>query len=318
MTMRLSSLGARLRWRVVAATVGGGVSLMAYLWVTIAPNAVGLRAYLRGQSGCELRSSLSAGTLHTSQREEAWRLTQATRRLRADGGQALFETPAGTWWAPVTNASGLQFGIAEHGREPYGLPSPGDVVLDVGANVGLFTKAALESGASLVVAIEPVPANVESLRRNFAAQIAEGRVIVHPEGAWDRSDVLEMYLYDESQLDSFTMGDRPESGGRRPETVLLPVATIDSIVERLNLPRVDFVKMDIEGAEARALAGAASTLRRFEPRMAIATENLPDDPTTIPRVVAQIEPSYSSSPGACILLENGSVAPEVYFFATSA
>lgn len=315
--MGISRRHRRFRPPIVLAVAGVGSVLLATGWVVTAPGAVGIRAVLSGESACGLRAALGAGELHRRQREHAWSLTQATRRLATEGGQVLFDTPAGRWWAPETNASGLQFGLAEHDRRPYGLPQAGDVVLDVGANVGLFTRAALEAGASVVVAVEPVPANVESLRRNFAEEIAKGRVIVHGEGAWDRSDTLEMYVYDESQLDSFTMGERPEAA-RPPRRVSLPVATIDSIVSRLGLPRVDFVKMDIEGAEARALAGASRTLRRFAPRLAIATENLPDDPVTIPHLVAEIVPAYRAEQGACILLENGSIAPEVVFFRRAA
>ena len=315
--VRRSNRGRRFRWRVASVSTAVATALFGGLWVFAAPNAVGLRAYLAGDSECDFASALGAAGLHAEQREAAWALTQATRRVEADGSQVLFETPDGSWWAPSTNASGLQFGLAEHRREPYGLPRDGDVVLDVGANVGLFTRAALDAGAALVVAIEPVPANVESLRRNFAREISEGRVVVQPEGAWDRADTLEMYVYDESQLDSFAMGSRPEAA-RPPERLSLPVATIDSMVERLGLDRVDFVKMDIEGAEARALTGASSTLRNFEPRLAIATENLPGDPVAIPLLVARLAPFYLARPGACILLENGTVGPEVVFFQRSA
>ena len=65
---------------------------------------------------------------------------------------------------------------------------PGDVVLDCGANIGIFSKTALASGARLVVAVEPAPDTLECLRRNLGREIAERRVIVYPKGVWDHDD----------------------------------------------------------------------------------------------------------------------------------
>ena len=59
----------------------------------------------------------------------------------------------------------------------------GDVVLDVGANIGAYTREALDEGASVVIAIEPGPENVACLRRNFKREIEEKRVILHHAGA---------------------------------------------------------------------------------------------------------------------------------------
>jgi FkbM family methyltransferase len=44
----------------------------------------------------------------------------------------------------------------------------GDVVLDCGAGIGLFARQALKRGARTVIAIEPVPENLECLRRNLS------------------------------------------------------------------------------------------------------------------------------------------------------
>ena len=69
--------------------------------------------------------------------------------------------------------------------------------------------------------------------------------------------------------------------------MVLPVTTIDSLVEELRLGRVDFIKMDIEGAEQRALVGARTTLTTWRPRLAIAVENLPEDQYRVPELVRE-------------------------------
>jgi hypothetical protein len=85
---------------------------------------------------------------------------------------------------------------------------------------------------------------------------------------------------------------RRGAGGRRGGTTLqLPATTIDRIVCDLSLPKVDFIKMDIEGAERRAIPGSARTVASFRPRMALCLYHLPDDPEVIPAAVRAIEPS---------------------------
>ena len=68
------------------------------------------------------------------------------------------------------------------------------------------------------------------------------------------------------------------------------LTTIDKIVEELQLERVDFIKMDIEGAERKALAGARNTLAERKPRLALAGYHLEDDQTKIPRDRARCPP----------------------------
>jgi hypothetical protein len=57
--------------------------------------------------------------------------------------------------------------------------------------------------------------------------------------------------------------------------------------------------MDIEGAERKALAGAAGTIKQFRPRMSITTYHLPDDPEAVPRVALAAEPGYKTECGVC-------------------
>jgi hypothetical protein len=69
--------------------------------------------------------------------------------------------------------------------------------------------------------------------------------------------------------------------------------SIDDYVARQGLTRVDFIKMDIEGAEDAALSGAAETIRRFRPKLAISAYHKPDDMIVLPRRIRSILPAYS-------------------------
>ena len=60
----------------------------------------------------------------------------------------------------------------------------------------------------------------------------------------------------------------------------------------MSLPRVDFIKMDIEGAEIHALKGAEKTLRQFHPKVAISLYHSLEDFKTIPRYLDSLGLKY--------------------------
>ena len=166
---------------------------------------------------------------------------------------------------------------------------PGDIVLDCGANIGVFTKKALARGAKKVISIEPAPKTLEALRKNFAPEISSGRVVVVPKGVWSSEGKMELAINDADQaLNSLVM-----EGPGVSDKISIPVTTIDTIVAGLGLDRVDFIKMDIEGSEKSALAGARETIRRFRPKLSISSEHLADDFETIPALVRSIFQQYS-------------------------
>jgi FkbM family methyltransferase len=68
--------------------------------------------------------------------------------------------------------------------------------------------------------------------------------------------------------------------------------TLDDAVQRAKMPRVDFIKLDVEGAEEFVLRGARETLRRCRPRLALAVYHGPDQIRDVPKALKEIEPSY--------------------------
>ena len=227
-----------------------------------------------------------------------------------------WKTPYGVFWAPPETS--VPFLLSEQATRVYGdgerRVRQGDVVLDCGANIGTFTREALNAGAKLVVAIEPSERNVEALRSSFAREIEQGQVIVYPKGVWHKEEVLKFFVYGNSALDSFVMPERTEEKDTKPREVQLPVNSIDRIVAELKLEQIDFIKMDIEGAERHAMAGAQSTLAKFHPRMSIAMENLPDDQYVVPPLVLKAWAGYRQECGRCTLAPNGKIQPDVMFF----
>lgn len=229
------------------------------------------------------------------------------RQLQSGPGLLLIETSIGRFWIPQPDLPTLAEEIAEEQRGVYELNGhelrAGDVVLDCGANVGVYTRTALTAGARLVVAIEPAPLPLECLRRNFATEIQAGRVIILPKGVWNKDDTLELSV--NPHLASTAASVALERGAKGPRVSL---TTIDKLATDLKLERVDFIKMDIEGAEPQALEGASATVAKFHPRMAISLEHRPSDPDRIPALVKRLWPDYQIQCGPCVNM-NGSLQP---------
>lgn len=67
---------------------------------------------------------------------------------------------------------------------------------------------------------------------------------------------------------------------------------LDTYVMRKNLPRVDYIKLDIEGAELDMLHGAAKTITRFKPKMAVSAYHKPEDLWTLATYIKSLRADY--------------------------
>lgn len=298
----------------LASTMGIAVLLLLLTFSFPLETLFFRQALLQRRNGCSVVDAARAVVYEARQRKAFASLRARSRVLRTDpAGLELWSTPAGEYWAPAGNVGHL-FVLAELQTEPYNneLASVkrGDVVIDCGAYLGHFTSAALAAGAARVIAVEPGSKQVSCLRRTFAAEIAEGKVTVVTEGVWDSEGQLE--FRDDGTPDARFTAANP-NGGKADITAAVPVTTIDAIVRRLGLTAVDFIKMDIEGAEQHALRGAAQTLARFKPRLAIAAYHKSEDPAGIPKVTRAANPGYRMVSEGC-RLDVGEIRPLTFFF----
>ncbi len=293
--------------------VAAAAATVAVLWRFYPPfRLLGLAA--TGHSPvCPLGMALESTANEREQIAIKDRILRASHLVRRDGALELWQTPAGEFWIPAGSRYVLPFNLAEMERRVYGqgehFVQPGDIVLDCGASDGDFSRVALAAGARLVVAIEVAPTNIECLRRNLAGPIAAAKAIVYPKGVWDRDAELPLSVEDQNFAANSVVLHPSEA---KPAGTA-PLTTIDRIAAELHLDRVDFIKMDIEGAERQALAGAAGVIARFHPRMAIATEHRPTDEFDIPAAVHARWSGYRMACGPC-LEEHGHIRPDVLYF----
>ncbi len=137
---------------------------------------------------------------------------------------------------------------------------PGDVVWDIGANLGVFTIAALARGASQVVAVEPDPWLAGLIRRSVALPENRGTPVhILPAAVADRPSVAMLAIAARGRSSNALshVGGRSQMGGVREE-VAVPVLTLDILLDTFAAPT--FVKIDVEGAEALVLRGAKRLL----------------------------------------------------------
>ena len=265
-------------------------------------------------TGCPMASALAARANLDLQIKIKDEILNTSKLVEDDpAGYHLIDTPKGRYWIPAGDDYVLPWNLAEEVRGVYGAEDravrPGDVALDCGANVGTWTRAALDHGAKLVVAFEPSPENIECYRRNYKNEIAAGRVILVPKGVWDKDDVLLLKRDPKNTAaDTFVL---LKDGSRG---IQAPLTTIDEALAELKIGHIDYIKMDIEGAEKQALAGAANTIARDRPRMSIAAEHLATDAVSIPEAVRKLWPEYTVTCGPCVETDGGRIRPDVLYF----
>jgi FkbM family methyltransferase len=152
--------------------------------------------------------------------------------------------------------------------------------------LGLLTSyVLLPHGAGRVVVLEADPRNVACLRKSFAHEIEEGRVAIVEAAAW--SEPTELTFAAAGEADNSSVFQLSKNGN-----VKVKATTIGQLMEDLSLDRLDFIKMDIEGAERKALLGARSSPEKHKPQMALSIYHINDDPQVIVDLELAAVPDY--------------------------
>ncbi|QNU67956.1 FkbM family methyltransferase [Ruminiclostridium herbifermentans] len=160
-----------------------------------------------------------------------------------------------------------------------------DIVIDAGANMGMFSILAAKKGAK-VYAFEPQAVFLNYLNQNCKLNSLEGNISIYNFAVSSHECETSLSVNRDNLLSASINIDRKGHF----ETV--KCISIDNWVATNHIPRIDFIKADIEGAERLLIDGAKYTIQKFKPQMAIATYHLDDDKEVIKRKILDICPDY--------------------------
>jgi FkbM family methyltransferase len=150
---------------------------------------------------------------------------------------------------------------------------PGMCVVDVGANEGLFTlffRKRVGPGGR-VIALEPSERELIHLKRNLRINRFLD-VDVVPLAVGDHVGRARLSLAEAGHAGHNALGTPAAPWVSVVDQVEVEVSTLDTLSDARNWPRIDLIKMDIEGSELRALRGADRLLARDRPVLLLEAE----------------------------------------------
>lgn len=174
---------------------------------------------------------------------------------------------------PVYHHKGFKIEAPIDSFEPYievfhdkvydrlAVPKAGDIVIDIGAYVGMYSiKASQLVGLSgLIVAVEPSPSNLVYLKSNLKG--------------YQNTRIVEVALSNyvgDGKLYSSPGTEADSLAYKKKNYRVVRITTLDDLVKELGLSRVDYIKMDAEGSDLNILEGAIGTLRKDYPVLSLA------------------------------------------------
>ncbi|WP_287128119.1 FkbM family methyltransferase [Candidatus Cyanaurora vandensis] len=139
---------------------------------------------------------------------------------------------------------------------------PGDIFLDIGANGGLFTVIAAKQVGPTghVYAFEPGLRELALLRENIALN-GLTNVTVIERAVSDRSGTTRFAISTDGAMNSLAQTNHP--GQKIEQWLTIQTVSLDDFIQQVPLAQVNFVKMDVEGAERLIFAGGEQFFRAY-------------------------------------------------------
>lgn len=178
------------------------------------------------------------------------------------------------WNGTVVEIDGIKYSLID--RESFDIvnesesfisawlkPKKGDVFLDIGAHIGKYTfKMAREIGETgLVISVEPNPNNYEMLQKGIKLNNIQS-VIALNIAAWNIESTLKLYIghlagHHSTKID-WKLGYHEVRA--RP---------MDDVIKELGIDKVDWIKIDVEGAEEEVLSGLEKTISNHKAKVIV-------------------------------------------------
>ena len=142
---------------------------------------------------------------------------------------------------------------------------PGAVIIDIGAHIGLFSIIASQvtGKTGKVYAFEPAPSTYALLQKTVVINHEEQVIETFQKAVGKANGKITFFVSDDKADNSNSLVNYKED--RSLHGIDVAVTTIDIFVKEKNINRLDFIKIDVEGAEFDTLQGAAETLKNLRP-----------------------------------------------------
>ena len=215
------------------------------------------------------------GMVHLLSRAATKKLLEPKRAKKFDAQTRPFvhRTPSGhifeLWPTEYVDRYSAVEGIFERPFVNYvkSMLPKNSVMLDIGANIGNHAIF-LAAGCREIHCFEPNPKVAERLRRNIAHNDLTKRITVHEYGLGDRDEVLTFAENCDGNLGASKFVKAGEEFGPKQRAMHLEVKSASSAIDGLNLDRIDFIKVDVEGMEEAVLTSLKPIISRHRPIVA--------------------------------------------------
>ena len=218
--------------------------------------------------GVAMQAHRSGGTANLIRRTIGWIWKECVwivLRIRARGKKEIEKTVWGNVMYLSLDDVGVSKTLAVFGKhEPISTElfrqeiKEGMCVVDIGANIGYYAlqEARLVGETGRVIAIEPVPDNFARLKRNVERN-GYRNVQLHHAAIGDENGTAKIYISRESNWSSLI------PRGMHTKSADVQLWTLDTLLK--DEPRVDYVRMDVEGYEVQLIKGMRGIMKRCGP-----------------------------------------------------
>lgn len=152
---------------------------------------------------------------------------------------------------------------------------PGAVIIDIGAHIGLFSiiAAQVTGKSGKVYAFEPAPSTYALLQKTVLINHEEQVIETFQKAVGKENGKIIFFVSNDQADNSNSLVNYKED--RSLHGIDVAVTTIDNFVMEKNISRLNFIKIDVEGAEFDTLQGAAETLKNLKPVCIVAIHPQP-------------------------------------------
>ncbi len=168
------------------------------------------------------------------------------------------------------------------------------VIIDAGANIGVFTALAANIAKDgKIFAFEPVAKTFSCLRDNTQPY---PNVIVENIGLGDTMASKNIFVNSQSTgisvMEDSTLYKEKAERDLDGKMEQVHLSTLDNYVKENSISHIDFIKIDTEGYESKILQGAKQTIATHHPIIGMSAYHNPEDKEELPRLLKSIAPGY--------------------------